>query len=56
MPWGTIAAIIQLVLSAATPALKASALAYLKTLEVAEASQPLFLMIIKEVEVMVAAA
>jgi len=48
--------LLQLVWGAVSPALKTAALAELKTLEVAEASQPLLLMIIKEAEILVTAA
>ena len=56
MPWGTIVAIFQMILSAVSPALKQAALAELQSLEVAEASRPVLEMLIKEAEVLVAAA
>lgn len=56
MPWQTVLAIFQLILTAVSPALKQAALAELKALEVAEAGQPLLLMFIREAEVLVQAA
>ncbi len=56
MPWQTIIAIFQLILSAVGPSLKAAALAELKVLEVDEANNPIMLLIIQEAEKLVAAA
>ncbi len=54
--WQTIISIFHLLWSSVGPALKGAALAELKALEVAEASQPLLVLVIKEAEVLVAAA
>jgi hypothetical protein len=54
--WQSVIAIFHLLWSSVGPALKAAAVAELKSLEVAEASQPLLVLILKEAEVLVAAA
>ncbi len=56
MPWNVILPILNMIWSAASPALKAAALAELKGLEVAEAGQPFLEYFIKEAEVLVSAA
>lgn len=56
MPWPVILPILQLIWSAVSPSLKAAALTELKALEVTEAGQPMLLALIKEAEVLVAAA
>lgn len=56
MDWSVILPILQLIWTATNPALKAAALAELKTLEVVEKDKPILLYFIKEAEVLVAAA
>jgi hypothetical protein len=56
LPWPIIMPILNVIWSACSPALRAAALAELKTLEVADAAQPVLEFIIKEAEVLVAAA